>query len=229
MKKFGILIIFLVFFVPVFSNADSCSPIWPATTCDVIDTVTISASVNTDPNIQHATQYGSIVENLLPPASISFSGIAFPYANLYVLKDGQSFLKTTAYNNSNFYMINPSINPGIYVFSVFVESYDGIKYKIGTWTIEITKGMKVEISNIMIPQFIWDLLFNIKIPDTLPKPYICGSIPADFNCDRNVDLSDLSILHYYYKLNNFVAKYDINKDSKIELGDFSVLAYYWTG
>lgn len=229
MKKFGFLIIILVFFIPAFSNADSCTPVWPATTCDVTDSVNISASVGIDINNEHATQYGSIPENMQAPASISFSGTAYPFAHLYVLKDGQNFLSTSASSNSSFYMIYSNINPGIYVFAVFVESNTGVKYKIGTWTIEIKKGMKVEITGITIPQDVWDLLFNIQIPEATPKPYICSAVPADFNCDRNVDLSDLSILLYFYRMKNYIAKYDINKDKEIELGDFSVLAYYWTG
>lgn len=215
MKKFGFSILILVFFIPAFCNAQD---------------VNISAVVEgtIEGNVGGQTGYIPL-ENLQAPASISFSGTAYPFAHLYVLKDGQNFLNTTANSNSSFYMIYPNITPGVYVFTVFVESSSGVKYNIGHWTIEIKQGMKVEITGISIPQNIWDLLFNIKIPDLIPKPYICSTVPADFNCDRNVDLSDLSILLYFYRLPEFSSRYDINNDGLVELGDFSVLAYYWTG
>lgn len=228
MKKFGLVILIIVFFLPLFSRADSCVPIWPDTTCSVSDGVNVSAVVLGGGG-GNGGQSGSTPIGYHAPASISFSGTAYPFAHMYVLKDGQNFLSTNANSNSSFYTIFSGINPGVYSFSVFVESNTGVKYKIGSWTVEIKNGMKVEITGITIPQNIWDLLFSIKIPELIPKPYICSNVPADFNCDRSVDLSDLSILTYFYRVKEFFPKYDINKDKEIELGDFSVLAYYWTG
>ena len=55
----------------------------------------------------------------------------------------------------------------------------------------------------------------------------CGRI-ADLNCDRSVDLFDLSILLYYLKHpNEFTAFHDLSGDGKIDFVDISIMFYYW--
>lgn len=54
----------------------------------------------------------------------------------------------------------------------------------------------------------------------------CGDISnGDLNCDGNVDLTDFSILMYYWGTANAVA--DINGDHMVNLTDFSILMYWW--
>lgn len=54
----------------------------------------------------------------------------------------------------------------------------------------------------------------------------CGDITqGDLNCDGNVDLTDFSVLMYYWSTNNAAA--DVNGDEIVNLTDFSVLMYYW--
>jgi len=53
---------------------------------------------------------------------------------------------------------------------------------------------------------------------------------ADLNCDGFVNLTDFSILMYYWEQTNPVNKRaDINNDSLVNLTDFSIMMFYWTG
>ena len=53
----------------------------------------------------------------------------------------------------------------------------------------------------------------------------CGR--SDLNCDGFVNLTDFSILLYYWGTNNFTA--DINKDGTVGLIDFSIMMFDWAG
>jgi hypothetical protein len=50
---------------------------------------------------------------------------------------------------------------------------------------------------------------------------------ADLNKDKRVNLTDFSILLYYWGTNNACA--DQNHNGRVELTDFSIMMYYWTG
>ncbi len=52
---------------------------------------------------------------------------------------------------------------------------------------------------------------------------------ADLNCDTHVNLTDFSIMMYYWnKVNPTNRRADINQDTKVNETDFSLLMYYWT-
>jgi hypothetical protein len=54
----------------------------------------------------------------------------------------------------------------------------------------------------------------------------CGNIAhGDINCDGGINLTDFSILMYYWGTANATA--DINTDSTVDLIDFSIMMYYW--
>lgn len=54
----------------------------------------------------------------------------------------------------------------------------------------------------------------------------CGLISnGDLNCDSQINLTDFSILMYYWGTNDATA--DINADGVVDLTDFSILMYYW--
>ncbi len=54
-------------------------------------------------------------------------------------------------------------------------------------------------------------------------------IPGDCNADRAINLTDLSILSFWYKRLNPPKCVDVNADKLIDLVDFSIVAFYWTG
>ena len=54
----------------------------------------------------------------------------------------------------------------------------------------------------------------------------CGDIShGDLNCDSGVNLTDFSILMYFWGTNNAAA--DINTDQLVDLTDFSIMMYWW--
>lgn len=57
-----------------------------------------------------------------------------------------------------------------------------------------------------------------------------GKKTADLNCDVSVNLTDFSILLYFWqKTNPANARADINKDGQVTIVDFSIMLYQWTG
>jgi len=50
---------------------------------------------------------------------------------------------------------------------------------------------------------------------------------ADLNHDGRVNITDFSILLYYWGTNNACA--DQNHDGTVDLTDFSIMMFYWTG
>ena len=51
---------------------------------------------------------------------------------------------------------------------------------------------------------------------------------ADFNCDTHVNIFDLSILLYYIEQpGSAFAPYDLSGDGKLDLTDISIMFYYW--
>lgn len=56
-----------------------------------------------------------------------------------------------------------------------------------------------------------------------------GKKTADLNCDNHVDLTDFSILLYFWNTTNPTnARADINGDGTVNLTDFSIMLYQWT-
>lgn len=75
--------------------------------------------------------------------------------------------------------------------------------------------------------------FSRTIPLTVTDspPELCdGRNRADLNCDGLVNLTDFSILLFYWQQRNPAnARADINADGTVNLTDFSILLFNWTG
>lgn len=55
-------------------------------------------------------------------------------------------------------------------------------------------------------------------------------IAADINCDGSVNLTDFSIMLFYWEQTNpSNPRADINKDGVVNLTDFSIMLFFWTG
>ena len=54
-------------------------------------------------------------------------------------------------------------------------------------------------------------------------------LSADLNNDNRVNLTDFSILMFFYMQSNINKPADINDDTKTNLTDFSVMLFFWTG
>jgi subtilisin-like proprotein convertase family protein len=70
------------------------------------------------------------------------------------------------------------------------------------------------------------LVFSILTSPDDPGGNPCGDISSgDLNCDSQINLTDFSILMYYWGTNDSTA--DINQDGTVDLTDFSIMMYYW--
>jgi len=70
----------------------------------------------------------------------------------------------------------------------------------------------------------------VRLPPFFQKPVVPIQKNPDFNDDGRVDISDLSILLYWWgKSGPGIASYDLNNDGIIDIVDASILFYHWTG
>lgn len=153
------------------------------------------------------------------PTSVVFSGSAYSFSKVYLLKDGQLIATTLVDSASKFSITeNKSLNSGNYLFSLFGEDSLMRRSKMFNISLHLTRGTTTTVSGIF-------LLRNIEPEEINP---ICNLI-GDLNNDCRVNLVDFSIMTYWRKKENPPKKIDLNKDKKINIVDFSILAYYWTG
>lgn len=70
------------------------------------------------------------------------------------------------------------------------------------------------------------LVFSISTSGAGGGGAACGDISGgDLDCDGDVDLTDFSILMYYWAQENATA--DVNSDTFVDLIDFSIMMYFW--
>ena len=79
------------------------------------------------------------------------------------------------------------------------------------------------INDIRISKFVKFMIDDINIKSTDMTLNISG----DCNVDGVINLTDFSVLAFWYKKKNPPICVDINKDGIVDLIDFSILAYYW--
>jgi len=117
-----------------------------------------------------------------------------------------------------------------------VRSYTATTSAAGNWTKTITNSEDYSVgdyriyaiaqrSNGIQSLFSPSRIFTV-VSSSSGGGAACGDISqGDLNCDEIVDLSDFSILMYYWGTTNATA--DINGDGLVDLTDFSVMMYYW--
>jgi len=68
-------------------------------------------------------------------------------------------------------------------------------------------------------------ILKFFFPTILP---ITPLINSDFNNDGKIDITDLSVLLYWFdRTGPKTAKYDLNNDNIVDMVDVSILFYYW--
>jgi len=68
-----------------------------------------------------------------------------------------------------------------------------------------------------------------RLKDNTTSSNKCSSSGSDINCDKRINLTDFSIMAYWFKKLSPPTNVDLNKDGKINLVDFSIMAFNWTG
>lgn len=70
---------------------------------------------------------------------------------------------------------------------------------------------------------------NFVVTEEAAPSGCAGAAAGDIDCNGTTDLSDLSILLYYWNSTNVNnRRADINGDGVVNMVDFSILLYYWT-
>ncbi|MBI5405396.1 MAG: hypothetical protein HY976_04190 [Candidatus Kerfeldbacteria bacterium] len=72
---------------------------------------------------------------------------------------------------------------------------------------------------------------TVSFSITAAAPQPCdGKRPGDLNCDGKVNITDFSILLFYWKKSNPAnARVDINADGIVNIKDLSIMLFWWTG
>ncbi len=67
--------------------------------------------------------------------------------------------------------------------------------------------------------------FQVSSTGVTPTPAGCDVSQGDLNCDDNINLTDFSILMFYWGTTQPAG--DINSDGSVNLIDFSIMMFYW--
>lgn len=250
-------------------EAGSCSPIFPATTCDVTDSVTVTATV--------------------ADSTATFTGLAAG-SSVITVKDNSVATGTILTNPSSNFSGTVVSTPGLHDFALFLTDTSGRTTPETTYLgINLPFHVDTSIINILMPPTIDLSRSSILMGETtavlgqgsigstihivlngsevysgilsssdynflLSSGYTVGSNTiysyltrsgyttsvnsfsktltvgncrrSDLNCDGHVNLTDFSILLYYWNTTN--PKADINLDGKVGLIDFSIMMFDWT-
>ena len=92
------------------------------------------------------------VEAAQLPTQVILQGLAYPGAELTILKDGQVATGgILADSGGNFKVTLTTLTAGIYTFSVWAEDKEGRRSTTFSFTATVTSGMTTTISNIFLP------------------------------------------------------------------------------
>jgi hypothetical protein len=145
-------------------------------------------------------------DSFLPGNPIIASGSAYPETLITLFVDApmRSYYASASATGEWTYTIN---NSNEFVYG---------DYRIYALA-QTTAGLQSLMSN--------TIQFTMR-PTLIPVGEACGNIAqGDLNCDGQIDLTDFSILMYYWGTAN--ASADINSDGIVNLTDFSILMYWW--
>jgi hypothetical protein len=94
---------------------------------------------------------GGSASPYVAPTDITFSGIAYPNAKVFLLLNGVSETSVVADSNSYFSIKLSSLVPGVQVFSLVAEDAEGIRSILLTLPISIEDKTSTVISDLFIP------------------------------------------------------------------------------
>lgn len=147
--------------------------------------------------------------SLYLPTLITFSGLAYPFSRVYVLKDGNIVNSTVADKDANFSVSISELNSDIYTFSIYSQDSRNRKSSFFSFPIYITKGITVNIDNIFLSPTIDVDKIEVKKGDNL---VIFGqSLPQS-----EIIISVFSNQEYFYKtISNKIGAYLYNLDTSV--------------
>ena len=84
------------------------------------------------------------------PTQVIFSGRAYPYSPVIVLKNGTEIVETLAGGDAKFEVTVSGLSTGSYTFSILAEDSAGRRSTLYTFPLYITQGISTTISGIYI-------------------------------------------------------------------------------
>lgn len=107
----------------------------------------------------------------LPPSivnsTVNFSGRAYPGSLVTVLRDGQIVAQSPADPGANFFISVSNLSAGTYNFGLSAQDYQGRNSLISSFTLTVSSGTVVSISNIFISPTIAVSKNNIILGENL--------------------------------------------------------------
>jgi len=85
-----------------------------------------------------------------PQTGVNFSGRAYPFSRIELLKDGQIVASTLADPNAHFSVTVTGINAGSHLFSVIGKDNNGLRSQSFSFPITVSMGVTVYISGIFL-------------------------------------------------------------------------------
>ncbi|HSX57780.1 MAG TPA: hypothetical protein VLE47_00720 [Candidatus Saccharimonadales bacterium] len=267
---FTIIFTTLLALSSVQTDAGSCSPVFPATTCSVSDDVVVTATV--------------------PSSTATFTGLA-PASSVVTIKTDGAVSGTTVTNSSGVFSKSVIGSPGVHDFALYLTDTSGrttpetvfnnvtlinqldtpINNILLSPTIELSKtsmfsGESVNIfgqgspgstihiilngseiyssvigsgsdysfasssgyslGNNSIYSFLTRSGYTDSINSFTQNLALSNCRRSDLNCDGHVNLTDFSILMYWWDSAGPTG--DTNHDGKVGLIDFSIMLFDWT-
>lgn len=111
---------------------------------------TQNVSVSAKVGVEKENTGNKIIGSLKVQSSISFTGLAFPYASVFLFKDGQLVTSTFTDSSANFNFNINNISSGIYNFTIFAKSIDGQQSAVYTLPIIIAERADIKATNVFL-------------------------------------------------------------------------------
>ncbi len=140
-------------------------------------------------------------------SSITFSGIAYPFARVYIQQDGQAAMTVTADFFARFSATIYNLPTNIYKFSVYAKDSEGRKSASFAFPLAITYGTTVNINNIYLSPTIDIDKSHVARGDSL---IIFGQSAPQASVNISVNSN---ILHLYSATTNIIGQYSYNLDT----------------
>lgn len=174
---------------------------------------------------------------IIPSTNVIFSGYAYPYNQVTLLKDGQVALVSAAGGDAHFTLSLSGLSAGNYNFSIFSTDIHGLKSDTLTFSIYVAKGASTNISGILLSPTLavssnmFQLEDNITLfGQSAPNSQITISVHSSQEHLFQVNTDNTGVYSYDFQASLLEAG-DHNAKSKTrlaqQLSTFSRVVNFW--
>jgi hypothetical protein len=169
-------------------------------------------------------------DNILAKANIVVTGVAVPLSRITLLIDGVTVSTSFANAEGKFQITVSGVLDGTYTVQIISFSLGGIIDKSQVFLVESRDGLSVKISDVILtPPFKEQDEIEIDTEEA-KIPGCPINIYGGQECSLSkVDFVLMRLAFLRGNIQDYKESYDFNNDGSINLTDFSILAYYWTG